>query len=117
MPTIIRGENALIRRNLLASNGTTPVLLSSLVYLSAQIKQFGIVMAEYIMTPEQDPIHAEIREGLIPSQVEVEITKTLSDRFKEGPVTMKLSMEQADAEFDEDQELRDIDEFEIFTVE
>lgn len=117
MPTIVRGENAIIRRNLLASNGSTPVLLSSLVYLSAQIRQYGVIMAEYIMTPIQDPVHPEIRQGIITSQVEVEITKTLSDRFKEGPVTMKLFMEQADAEFDEDQELRDIDEFEIFTVE
>lgn len=117
MPTIVKGENALIRRNLLAVNGTTPVLLSSLVYLSAQIKQFGVIMAEYIMLPVQVPAHPEIREGLTDSQVEIEITKTLSDRFKEGSVTMKLFMEQADVEFDTDGELRDIDEFEIFTVE
>ena len=116
MPTIKRGENAIIQRNLFASDGTTPLLLSSLSLLHAQIIQHGKVLATYIYLPTPNPVQAEIRQGTSTSNIEVEITKDLSDDFKEGSVTMKLIMEQTDAEYAVDGQLRDIDEFEIFTV-
>lgn len=117
MPTIKKGENAIIKRNLFASDGTTPLLLSSLTALSAEIKQYNRVLATYVYSPTPDPAQPEIRQGASTSQIEVEITVELSNKFREGPVTMKLIMGQTSAEYDVDEELRDIDEFEIFTVE
>ena len=108
---LIKGENALVKQNLLASDGTTPVLLSSLTYLSAQVIQFRRVLASYVYGTD-----AEIRQGDSTSQVEVEISEALSATFKEGLVTVRLTMDQADADFDVSGELRDIDDIEAFTV-
>lgn len=117
MAILKKGENALIRRNLLAVNGTTPILLSSLVFLHAHIIQYGRLFATFTYLPTPSPVQNEIRQGESTSQIEVEITKELSLLFREGAVTMKLIMEQTDASFETDGELRDIDEFEIFQVE
>jgi len=117
MPTIKRGENAIIQRNLFYSNGSTALLLSSLSLLHAEIIQYGKVLATYVYLPTPSPVQTEIRQGTSTSNIEVEITKEVSDTFREGSVTMKLIMEMTDAEYATDGELRDIDEFEIFTVE
>lgn len=116
MSIIKIGENAIIKRNLFASDGTTPLLLSSLALLHAQVIQNGRVLATYIYLPTPNPVHPEIRQGTSTSQIEVEITTALSEDFREGAVTMKLIMEQVNGEHEVDGELRDIDEFEIFTV-
>ena len=117
MPTIKRGENAVIQRNLFASDGSTALLLSSLSYLVAEVRQFGVTLATYTYLPTPDPVQGEIRQGSSTSNIEVEIVKAVSDLFLEGSVTMKLIMEQTGGEYDSDGELRDIAEFEIFTVE
>ena len=116
MPTIKKGENAIIQRTLYASNGTTPIVIADLTLLHAQVIQYDVILATYIYLPTPDPVQSEIREESV-SVIEVEITTDLSDQFKEGVVTMKLIMEDEDAEYAVDTELRDIAEFEIFTVE
>jgi hypothetical protein len=117
MSTIKRGENAIIQRNLFASDGTTPLLLSSLSLLHAEIIQYNVVLATYVYLPTPNPVQDEIRQGSSTSQIEIEIKKELSLLFKEGDVSMKLIMEQTDAEYESDTVLRDIDESVIFTVE
>ena len=116
MPTIKRGENAIIQRTLYASDGSTPLVIADLTLLHAQVIQYGKILATYIYLPTPNPVQPEIREDSA-SVIEVEITAELSELFKEGSVNMKLIMEDTDAEYEADDELRDIAEFEIFTVE
>lgn len=114
---IIRGENVLVRRNLLAEDGTTPVPLSSLQNLSAQVLQYGRLITTFVHTPTPDPVQTEIREG--PggtNQVEIEITPTLCATFREGSVDIRLLMEQTAASFATYGKLKDIDEFVGFYV-
>lgn len=117
MPTIKRGENTIIRKNLLDSDGETPLVISSLATISAQIKQYGYVLAEYVLLPTPNPVQGQIRVGATTNQLEVEIVEALSETFKEGSVTMKILMRKADAQFIVDTKWRDLDDEEIFTVE
>jgi hypothetical protein len=115
---LIRGENALIRRNLLAEDGETPVPLDSLEYLSVQVIQFRRVLYSFVHTPEPDPVQTEIRQGPAgTNQVEVEITPTVSATFKEGQVTCRIVAEQTAASFATYGKLRDIDYFIAFTAQ
>jgi len=111
MSTITRGENSIIQRNLFYSNGTTPLLLADLETITAEIVQYDVVLATYVY--ETDP---EIRQGTSASNIEIEVTTEVSQKFKEGPVYIRLTMEMTDAEYEVDLELKDIDKFEIFTV-
>lgn len=115
MPTLKRGGNTLIERQLYRVDGTTPLLLSELVTIQAQIKQYGRVLATYNLKP--GTADDEIRQGSSTSKVEIEITKELSDLFREGAVTCKLILEETDADFVVDGEFNSPEEFEIFTVE
>lgn len=114
MATLKRGANKLYEQQLYRDDGTTPLLLSELSYLRAQIIQYNRVLVEYNFKPGD--ADSEIREGSSPSKVEIEITKELSATFREGPVTCKLLMEETDADFITDGEFADHKEFEMFTI-
>lgn len=115
MATLKRGANTLYERQLYRTDGTTPLLISELVTIQAEIIQYGVVLATYTLKPT--PADDEIRQGSSTSIVEIEITKALSDTFKEGAVNCKLILEETDAEFIVDGEFAAPVEFEMFTVE
>lgn len=115
MPTLKRGGNTLIERQLYRIDGTTPLLLSELVTIQAQIIQYNRLLASYTLKPI--PADDEIRQGSSTSKVEIEITKELSAIFKEGPVMCKLILEETDEDFIVDEEFASPEEFEMFTVE
>lgn len=118
MPTIKRGENFIQRKNLFDVDGTTALVISSLATLSVQIRQYGRALAEYTLLPTPNPVQTEIRVGSGgTNQLEVEITEVLSQTFKEGSVTMKISMRKVNAQFITDVEWADLDEVEICVVE
>lgn len=115
---VIRGENALVRRNLLAIDGVTPVPLLSLANLSVLVYQYDRLLYTFVHTPTPDPVQTEIREG--PggtNQVEVEITPTVSLSFREGEVDFQIVAEQTAASFATYGKLKDIDNFVGFTVQ
>ena len=115
MPTLKKGGNTLIERNLFRIDGTTPLLISELVTIQAQIIQYGRLKATYTLKPA--PADDEIREGSSTSTVEIEITKELSETFREGPVICRLFLEETDSDFVVDGEFASPEEFEMFTVE
>lgn len=115
MATLKRGGNTLIERQLYRVDGTTPLLLSELVTIQAQIIQYGRVIASYNLKP--GVADSEIRQGSSTSKVEIEITKELSVLFREGPVNCKLVLEETDADFITDGEFASPEEFEMFQVE
>lgn len=115
---LISGENALVRRNLLAEDGVTPVPLSSLQALSVEVYQYGRLKNTFVHTPTPAPVQTEIRQG--PggtNQVEVEITPTVGLTFREGSVDFKIIAEQTAASFATYGKLKDIDKFVGFTVQ
>jgi len=115
MSTLKRGGNKLIERQLYRADGTTPLLLSEIDSLQAQIIQYGRLLAAYNFKP--GTADSEIRQGSSTSIIEIEITKELSVLFREGAVMCKLLIEDTDAEFITDGEFADPQEFELFTVE
>ena len=115
MANITIGANTLIERQLYRVDGTTPLLLSELVTVQAQVKQYGKVFATYNLKPGD--ADDEIRQGASTSKIEIEITKALSAQFKEGAVDIKLILEETDADFTVDGEFRSSStEFEAFTA-
>lgn len=115
MAILKRGGNTLIERQLYRVDGTTPLLISELVTIQAKIIQNDRVLATYTLKPI--PADGQIRQGSSTSKVEIEITKALSDTFREGPVNCKLILEETDADFISDGEFNSPEEFEMFTVE
>lgn len=109
------GGNTLIERSLFRIDGTTPLLLSELVTIQAQIIQYGRLKATYTLKPV--PADPEIRQGSSTSAVEIEIKKELSETFRQGPVICRLFLEETDADFVVDGEFASPEEFEMFTVE
>ena len=97
MTTILKGENILVRRNLLQADGTTPLLVSSLTLAKATIIQFGTPLQTYTLNT-----NAELRQGTTTSQLELEIKKTLSATFAKGDIIIEWEIEINIAEFDVD---------------
>jgi len=110
-----RGGNKLYEEQLYRDDGTTPLLLSELVTVNVQVIQYRRVLASYNLKP--GTADSEIRQGSSTSILEVEITKELSATFKEGPVSLKINMEETDAEFITDGEFFAPKEVVMFTVE
>lgn len=92
--SISKGENVLIRRNLYQSDGTTPLLISSLALCKVTLKQTG--EADIVYTEGTD---AELREGTATNQVELEVKKTVSAAMVKGEVTAEWEFEVTDATF------------------
>lgn len=111
---LIKSENALVSRLLYTEDGTTPIPLSSLTYLVAEVRQYNRLFAtySYVGTPS-DP---EIRQGDETNEVIVEITEELSLKLKEGPLYVRIKGKQVDSDYTVDGEVYDIDEQECFNV-
>lgn len=100
---MIKGENKLIQRTLYLENGVTPLDITTLTLMKAQIKQFNRTVAEYILGTDD-----EIRlKDATTDTIEIEITKTLSALFIEGEVQIQLVLEMPDADFEVDEEFND----------
>jgi hypothetical protein len=108
----IRGENYLVRIDMLQSDGETPLLLSACESISVKVIQGSVTLASYVYGT--DP---EVRQGESTSQLEVEITKAVSQKFRTGSVYLKLTVQETDAEFVVDEVHRDIDLIEILDVD
>lgn len=103
MLKIVRGENSIHRFNLLQPDKITPLPISSLTLIQVDLF-LGI-----------DPLNvssyaypsADLRIGLTLSQVELEITKTVSTLLPPGIIRAKLTLEQPDPAFQTDGVQRD----------
>lgn len=109
--TIISGENLILKVNLFQSNGTTPLLISSTHSIVARIKQTSTV-ATYTYS-----ISPQIRQGDSASQIEIEITQSLSALLKKGSVYLQLEIEFENSEFEVDDYQKDISINEAFKVQ
>lgn len=122
MASIRIGENCLIRRLIVASDGTTAVPIAGLQALSVDIIQFNRVLASFVLIPTPNPIQTQIRVGPnATNELEVEIEPSLSEaKLKEGSgdgaVMMKIYAEQTNASYITHGKLKDIDQFEIFDI-
>lgn len=104
------GENAIILRNLL--DGDTPILISSLNYLRAEVWQWGKIMANYVLLP--GPADPEISGTS--NQVKVQISEALSLKLYEGILTVRIIGKQTDAAYTVDGSLIDYSDDECFEV-
>lgn len=109
---LIRGGNKLHEQQLYRDDGTTPLLLSELSLLAVDIYQYGRLLDSYELG-----VDPEIREGSSTSKVEIEITKELSARFREGLVKARFRMEEDDADFDVDTVFFAPEWVDLFTVQ
>lgn len=109
MRVINKGENVIIRRNLLKSDGTA-LLLSTVSSLSVNLVQDGVVVEAYTYPSTY------LRQGTSTSQLELEISTAVSNSFKKGKVTMKVTITFANVEFDAEGLQRDIIEEAILNV-
>jgi hypothetical protein len=92
--SISKGENVLIRRNLYQSDGTTPLLISTLALCKVTLKQSGAADIVYI-----EGTNPELREGTATNQVELEIKKAVSAAMAVGEVNAEWQFEVTDATF------------------
>lgn len=109
--TIYSGENLIVKVNLFQSDGSTPLLLSSLQSLVVKVKQ-TTVLATYTLGT-----NGQVRQGDSASQVEVEITQALSLLLKKGSVYLQIEMQVTNAEFEVDDYQKDIAVVEVFKVQ
>ncbi len=111
MATLTKGSNKIVTFTLYESDGVTPKPVSDFSMVVALITQFSRLLSTYTLGTDN-----EIREGSSSNIVEVEIDTALSATFREGAVTVKLSLDETDADFTEDGFHRCIPEEEAFTV-
>lgn len=111
MAELKKGSNKVCTFTLYASDGTTPKPVSDFDTIVAMVIQFKRLIATYTLGTD-----AECREGSSTNIVEVEIDAALSSSFKEGPVSVKLQLDETDADFTEDGLHRCLPEEEAFTV-
>ncbi len=110
----IAGENFIIRMPMFQSDGTTPILFSALTLCLVEFIQ-GVkgttVLASISLG---DP---EVRQGATTSQLEVELTKQISNLFKPGRVYIRVTIEVPDIDFEVDGFHRGSEKFNLFTIE
>jgi hypothetical protein len=114
IPTIIAGENQIVKVNLFLRDGVSPLILSSAAAIKASIRQARKVIAEFTYNEDD-----EIRQGESESQLLIEIDRNISRQFESGVnVDIYLTVEVANAEFASDNQVqRDISKIVAFTVE
>lgn len=111
MPTIIIGENAVVKRNLFLSDGTTELPLTSLSYLIVEVMQYDRIIAAYTFGVDSD-----IVAGDTTNQALIQIKESLSSLFNEGPVWIRLKMKKINAVYADGYQY-DIDEWTPFSAE
>lgn len=109
MRVIQKGENVIIRRNLLKADGSA-LLLAQITSLSVAIIQDGYVI-ETLTYPG-----THIRQGESTSQLELEISTTNSNKFKKGKVNLKYTLIFANIEFEAEGIQKDIIEENVLNV-
>jgi hypothetical protein len=109
MANLTRGANKLCEFTLYASDGTTPAPASGFVSIVAKVMQFGRTKASYTLGTDTEITSAS-------NVVTVEIDTDLSESFSEGNVSVKLILDETDADFTEDGFKRCIPEEDVFTV-
>lgn len=95
---MIKGENKIIQRKLYLDNGITPLDITTLLLMKAQVKQFKRVIVEYTLGDDEE---IRLKTGTTDT-IEIEITKELSAKFIEGDLDIQLVMEMTDTDFDVD---------------
>lgn len=110
-----KGENAIVLKNLLDTDGVTPISIGSLNTLVIEVRQYNRLLASYDYL-QNTPDDEEVSEGSATNQVKIQITEELSAKFKEGPVSIKLKGRQTNSDYSVDGSLYDIDEEECFEV-
>lgn len=107
---IHRGENLIIRIVLTQQNGN-PLNLSDLISLKAEIVQLRRTVVTYILGED-----AEIREGNTANEVEIELIKAVTSKLRFYPVSVKLTIEAPNAEFEVDPYQVDVAWSDLFDV-
>ena len=92
MRVINKGENVIIRRNLLKADGSN-LLLSETTSLTVDVIQNGYVIESYTYPSTY------LRQGESTNQMELEISTTISNQFKKDKVSLKYTLIFANAEF------------------
>ena len=106
------GENKLLDILLKDANGEG-LDISALTFLEAKIIQPGVLVERIQLFPDVD----DDRISYSGSVLTVEVSKTISRRFKPGiAVYVRLRMNNPDVDFSDGEEHIDIDEFQVFTV-
>lgn len=109
MKRIAQGENAIVRRNLLKADGT-PLLLSTLTTLRAEIVQSGMVI-ETNTYPS-----TKLRQGGSTSQAELEVTTDISATFLKGRVAIRWTVVAPSLIFTAEDIQKDIITEDVFDV-
>jgi len=108
---IYKGENLIVRIALRQQDGT-PMNLSDLISLKAEINQLKKTHAVYLLG--ESP---EIREGNAANELEIEITSSLTSKMASGfDVWVRLTLQADNEEFDIDPHHVDITGIKMFTV-
>lgn len=93
--TLIRGENRLLTRQLRLSDGTTPLLVSTLAQAKATLLQGRAVRAVFTLGTDD-----ELRAGAETDELVLELTSAQSAALAEGPVTVRWELRVADTDFE-----------------
>ena len=96
MLTITKGENAVIRRNLLQANGSTALNVGSLYSIIARLKTKSTTYLELTYP------HANLRIGQNAAQIEFEIVESISDTLPTQALILEFEMKMVDPDFGTD---------------
>lgn len=96
MLTLTKGENAIIRRNLLDAEGN-PLLLSSLQSITLRLRTIkSAVFLEYTYPS------TNLRQGTTTSQLEFELIVSVSSGLPAGYITLEIELQKTDSDFQTD---------------
>lgn len=98
-----KGENSLLRKQLKRADGTD-LNISSILDASVKIEQYGVELKKYTLG-----VDGELREGSLPNELELEITKVVSETLPVGRLKLIYTIEVANSDFET--ESRQIDIF------
>lgn len=93
MPSIKRGANLLFTRNLLASDGVTPLAYSSLASVVLRLEQNGNVLAE--LTPGS----GALRVGGDNTSLILELTSAFTGSCEVGTLEEHWTLKKSNADF------------------
>lgn len=95
METIYPGETRIIERSLYQADGTTALLVSSLLSASVELRQGDAVISTLVKGT-----NAELRQGTTTSKLELELTSALTGLLSGGtPLTLRWKLSVANSDF------------------
>lgn len=95
MTTIVRGQNILLTRNLVQSDGTTPLTYASLYSVTLSLVMDGAEVATY--TAAASP--AALRPGTNGTSLVLELTSDITAAFPTGTLEEHYTLSLADSSF------------------